>query len=208
MADVLVPDGRGPLAAGVVDTLERAGHRVHTCLEGSDDEGCRQLVDSSCPLDTAPVDVAVEVGPSPAASLDNGALCAVRRRIPLVLADPPVGHPLEAWASRTTPASGVAAAVADVMERPLPDHSEAARRALLHELRGHGRSSDLATVEVFRLPGRLLIQLRHEPAMSHTEAERIATHVTQAVRDFDRWAPKVDVTVRPAGPAVHGTLAG
>jgi hypothetical protein len=32
--------------------------------------------------------------------------------------------------------------------------------------------------------------------MSHTEAERLATHVTQAVRGFDRWAPKVDVTVQ------------
>jgi hypothetical protein len=196
MADVLVPDGRDPLAAGVVDALQRAGHRVHVCLEGSDDDGCRQLVDASCPLETAPVDVAVEVGAPPVASLDNGALCAVRRRIPLVLADAPVGHPLEVWAARATTAPGVVTAVADVMERPLPDHSEAARRALLHELRGHGRASDVATVEVFRRPGRLLVRLTHVPALSRTEAERLATHVAQAVRGYDRWAPKVDVTVQ------------
>jgi hypothetical protein len=196
MADVLVPDGRDRVAAEVVDALQRAGHRVHTCLEGSDDEGCRQLVDASCPLDTAPVDVVVEVGTPPRASLDNGALCAVRRRIPLVLADPPADHALGSWAARTTHAWDVVAVVADVMERPLPDHSEAARRALLHELRRHGRPSNTATVEVFRYPGRLLVRLSHGPAMSHTEAERLATHVTQAVRGFDRWAPKVDVTVQ------------
>jgi hypothetical protein len=198
MADVLVPDGRGPRAAGVIDALARAGHRVHQCLEGSDDEGCRQLVDASCPLETAPVDLAVEVGGPPAASLDNGALCAVRRRIPLVLADPPPGHPLEPWAARLTDSAGVVGAVVDVLDHPLPGHTDEARRALLHELRGHGRPSDTATVEVFRLPGRLLVRVSYGPDMSRTEAERLATHVTQAVRGFDRWAPKVDVIVRAA----------
>jgi hypothetical protein len=93
-----------------------------------------------------------------------------------------------------------ASGVVDALDRPLPGHTEEARRALLHELRGHGRASESASVEVFRFPGRLLVRLSYRADMSRTEAERLATHVTQAVRGFDRWAPVVDVTVVSAEP--------
>lgn len=70
---------------------------------------------------------------------------------------------------------------------------------MLHELRRQGSRSDDAAVAVYRRPGRLLVDLTFRRAVSATQAQRLAAHVAQAVRGYDRWAPKLDVTVRRTG---------
>lgn len=202
MADVLVPDTRSPLASQLAERLEADGHLVHRCVADDAADRCVELTDGRCPLDTAPVDIVVSVdattrGVQPA----DGATCAARRRIPLVLVGGGGGHPLAPWVAATPPAEGSVESVAEVLARPLTRHTAEAERAMLSELRRQGAASGEAAVAVYRRPGRLLVDLTHVPSMSHTQAERLATHVAQAVRSYDRWAPKLDITIHEAAPA-------
>ena len=195
--DVLIPDRSTATAREVATSLKDGGHRVHSCVLDDAALPCAALVGHPCPLDTAPIDVVVDV-PNPhgrSEAFGDGALCAVRRRIPLVLAGDADGHRLEPWAAARA-GKDVRATVAAVLGRPLPGHTAAASKALLHELRGEGTDSDKASVEVFRRPGRLFVEVWADSSVSRTQAEHLATHVAQAVRAYDRWAPKLDVTVR------------
>ena len=193
--DVLVSDTTTAAAADVARSLLAAGHRVHVCQDDPADDRCTELTEGACPLDSAPIDVAVAVGDPSRSQLADGALCAARRRIPLVLADAPADHPLRPWATAQSRSADAPATVEAVLARPLPGHSDEARKALLHELRRQGRSSSEADVTVWRRPGRLLVELDHEVSITRAQAERLATHVAQAVRLYDRWAPKLDVSV-------------
>lgn len=198
--DVLVPDRSTPLGEELARTIEAGGHTVHSCVRDDGALPCAALVGQPCPLDEAPVDIAVDAhNPDGRAGVyGDGALCAVRRRIPLVLTGDASSHPLAPWAAAVA-GSDPRAGVAAVIGRALAGHTAAARKALLHELHMQGTVSDSAEVEVFRRPGRLLVELRTDTSMSRTQAERLATHVAQAVRLYDRWAPKLDVTVRRTG---------
>lgn len=209
--DVLVPDRSTVEGRDLARSLEDGGHRVHACVHDDGAVPCAALAGRECPLDTATVDVAVDMGNAAPRDdrLGDGAVCAVRRRIPLVLVGQATTHPLLPWAAAHA-TTDVRAAVAAVLGRPLPGHTAAARKALLHELRQQGTSSDAAFVEVFRRPGRLLVELHTDASISRTQAERLATHVAGIVRGYDRWAPKLDVTVRAAadGRALAAPLAG
>lgn len=197
MIDVLVPDIRHRDGLEVAQRLRAAGHSVHTCLEEPGRHRCLELDGGACPLDAGAVDVAVVCGERPGAEvLGDGGLCAIRHRLPLVLVDAPPDHALADWAVASTSAGEVVSAVAEVFDQPLAGHSAAARKALLSELHRQGASSSGAWVQVFRRPGRLVVELSTGPEISSTQAERMATHLAQAVRLHDRWAPKIDVVVR------------
>ncbi|HMK63709.1 MAG TPA: hypothetical protein VK386_08835 [Acidimicrobiales bacterium] len=195
--DVLVSDTTTPAAADVARSLLAAGHRVHVCQDDPHDDHCTELTEGACPLDTAPIDVAVAVGDTVGRHLADGALCAARRRIPLVLADAPADHPLRPWATAQSKSADAVATVEAVLARPLRDHTERARQALLQELRRQGSDALAADVTVWRRPGRLQVELDYQQPITRTQAERLVTHVAQAVRQYDRWAPKLDATVRP-----------
>ena len=197
--DVLVPDTRSATAAEVVRNLESRGHRVHACVQEPADEPCAQVATGTCPLDAEPVDVAVAVGLPPDSQLADGAVCAARRLLPLVLVGAPSDHPLSRWASARASVAEGAAIVEEVAGRPLASQTDAARRALLHELRRHGSESSIAAVTVHRRDGGLVVELRHDPAISRTQAERLAAQVARAVRRHDRWARDIEVTVAVRG---------
>lgn len=202
MADVLVPDTTGPLGARLAADLEGAGHRVHRCVTGAASDHCIGLTEGRCPLDTAPIDVAVAAANEAAGSSPvDGATCAARRRIPLVLVGADGDHPLAPWAAATAGTDRSAEVVDDLLTWPLLRHTAEAERAMLHELRRQGARSEGAAVAVYRRPGRLLVELTYGDDISRTQAERLATHVAQAVRGYDRWAPKLDVTLHQAAVA-------
>lgn len=207
--DVLVPDRSTAFGEELARMLEAGGHTVHSCVHDDGALPCAALVGRPCPLDEAPIDVTVDArNPSGRAAVyGDGALCAVRRHIPLVLTGDAGEHPLAPWAVAVA-AGDPRASIAGALGNALAGHTAAARKALLHELRMQGAGSDTASVEVFRHPGRLLVELRTDASMSQTQAERLATHVAQAVRIFDRWAPKLDVTVRRTGQRSPTPVAG
>ena len=100
---VLVLEGE-PGAAGEVERrLRAAGHEVVRCHEpGLPLFPCVGLSDGACPLDGPRVDVAVtvrgHVRPSPALT-EDGAVCALRAGIPLVMAGRTVLNPFAPWAA-------------------------------------------------------------------------------------------------------------
>lgn len=194
MVDVLVPDMRSDKARSVGRALAEAGHVVHSCARDDGAVGCASLAGRSCPFDDAPIDVVVDVsnGDRFATTYGSGGLCAVQRRVPLVVDRG--DHVLAPWAAGflgDDPVGGVEG----VLTQPLSGHSAVAARALLHELRNHGAPSSAASVTVSRRPGTVLVELRTSPALSRTQGERLAVRLAQAVRRYDALAPKLDVTV-------------
>jgi hypothetical protein len=93
---------------GASDRLRRdladRGHEVLTCHEDEHErKGCRAVhPEQGCPLDAGGVDVAVDVRrsyhPEPR-PLEQGAICALRARVPIIVAGTATDSPLEPWAA-------------------------------------------------------------------------------------------------------------
>jgi hypothetical protein len=202
---VLIPNIEGLAAREIARELSDAGHVVHACHVENGATDCAVLDDLECPLATAPIDVAVEVGSARHASgTGDGALCALTRRVPLVLVDAPTDHPLRPWAADVTAGAGAATALAGVVSAPLRAHTDIATGAVRGEPRRDagdeaGGSGSEAVVEVRRRDGGLVVELWPDPTMTRAEAERMATHVAQAVRGYDGWARRLDVMVHATG---------
>jgi len=116
-----------------------------------------------------------------------------------VLVDPPPDHRLLPWAVDAVDATDIVAGVADVGAGDLPEHTEVATRAMLGELHRQGSEGLTTRVVVRRDAGGLVVELWPDPAMTRTQAARLATHITQAVRSHDRWARTIDATVHDDG---------
>ena len=192
---VLIPKIEGLAARSVARELEDAGHTVHTCHTQNGATDCAVLDDLTCPLDTAPVDAAVAVGPGCTDTPGDGALCALTRRIPLVLVNGTADHPLLPWAADAVADGDLSSDLVDLVSRPLPAHTEVASRAMLGELRRQGTENAHSVVEVRRRYGGLVVEVWPDATMTRTQAERMATHVAQAVRAYDSWARCLDVMV-------------
>jgi len=195
---VLIPTIEGLAAQDIARELELAGHTVHTCHGRNGSNDCAVLDDLTCPLELAPVDVAVDVGARTRDRTGDGALCALTHRVPLVLLDSGPEHPLRPWAADAlvgTDLSADVSALEDLASRPLPAHTEIAAKAMLGELRRQGAEDARSVVEVRRRDGGIVIEVWPDDTMTRTQAERMATHVAQAVRTYDSWARSLDVTV-------------
>jgi len=197
---VLIPKIEGLASEAVARELTDAGHTVHTCHVENGASDCAVLDDLECPLDRSPIDVAVEVGPGRGRSgTGDGALCALTRRIPLVLVDATPDHPLLPWAADALSKADVASDVADIAANPLPVHTQVAAEAVRGELRDRGGEDAETVVEVRRRDGGLVVEVWPDASMTRVQAERTATHVAQAVRGYDSWARRLDVMVHGPG---------
>jgi hypothetical protein len=194
--DVLIPDVT--LAAGgrLAGELARRGHEVHTCKRQGQGSACAVLDELACPLALNPVDVALCVsGPVAPWERGDGATCAAVRRVPVVLVDPLEGDPLIECAAAVVSEAEAVATVEQVAARPLAAHSAIADKVFREELERSGADARGAAVEVRRVAGALVVEMWRGPDMSRPEAERMAAHVVQAVREHDGWARAVDVFV-------------
>ena len=195
---VLMPDATWAGAIVAKRGIERAGHTVETC-EPDPRNRCAALRGHRCPLDTSPVDMVVLI--RTAASPDrlpgeDGALCGVRRRIPLVVAGSAVGSPYSAIATVEDETDDVLTSVETVARLPLPDHTVAASVALHECLARLGVSDPRSHVRVYRRNGGLYARLHFEserPAPGVVSAA--AVRVVGVLRDLDPWASGIDVSV-------------
>jgi len=99
--DVLVIESHPGAAAAATDALEAAGHRTTTCHPAGAEAAfpCRAVIDpADCPLDDRP-DVALLVRDriTEPGAREQGASCAIRAGIPLVMAGPSALDPYEPW---------------------------------------------------------------------------------------------------------------
>jgi hypothetical protein len=187
-----------------VAALEAAGHTALRCHDP--DAGpfpCRGLGDPrACPLEGVPIDVAVTVRderwtqPSP---YEDGVVCALRRRIPLVVAGAPGPQPFDRWSSRRVePGADLAAACEEAARSPLAEHGAVARDAAAAVLAVAGRAGSVEAT-VGRREGALQVEVVL-PVGDAAMTETVAARVIGALRDFDPFATAIDVAVTEVPP--------
>lgn len=194
---ILLVEGEPGVANEIHAELDAAGHRVTGCDPADPSVPCRGLDNvGDCPLDAGEIDVAV-VGRrgGPLTVSERGALCASRRRIPVVVAGDP--------RSAVSFGPGTHMARDDLLgacERAAVSgaaHVAAVQRTLL--ISGAIRLADLegddarVAIEVSREPSRLRMVVR-VPG-DDLRAASIAKSAAEALRRFDPYTTVIDVVV-------------
>jgi hypothetical protein len=203
---VLVVETERGAADGVAHDLGRAGHEVLRCHEpGAPAFPCAALdARRSCPVLDGIVDVAVTVrshpSPQPTA-LEDGAGCALRHHVPLVVAGATALNPYEAWATEVLDRSDdVVAACERAATAPLAPHGARAAATLAEVLRRRGVSDaalDDVDVLVERRDGRLVVRVRGGDLDRATKS-MASVRLLGALRAFDRDAAGIDVAFESA----------
>jgi hypothetical protein len=193
-----------PGAAGTAEfELERAGHRVLFCHEpGRPAFPCNAIAEhGKCPLDTVPIDVALDVRPRPRsqpAPREDGVTCAIRRHVPLVVAGPAALNPYDGYATEVLDRSyDVVGACERAAAAPLPEHTAAANGAM-HEVLVRRALTAAPDVAVLRRHGRLVIEVTGAGALEPPVRSVAAVRMTGAVRAVDPDADGIDVVYAPA----------
>ncbi len=198
---VLLVEGEPGAADEAEATLRAAGHHVTGCEAADPSVPCRGLDHlADCPLDGNDIDVAVvgRVG-GPLTTMERGALCASRRRIPVVVA----GDPRQAvsFGPGTHLARTDLVAACERAATAGEAHVAAIRRSLIMAgvLTVDDVDADppLVRFEVRREPGRLRLVVAtqaDEPRLAP-----ITKAAAEALRRFDPYTKVIDV--------VTGTLS-
>ncbi len=195
---VLLVEGQPGEGAAAEARLRAAGHEVVGCGAIEPWAPCRGLQTmSDCPLDAGDVDVAVvSRTDGDMAVSERGALCAARRRIPVVVDGP--AQLAVSFGPVTHIAGGDLLASCTAAARSGSAHAAAVRRELL--MSGVVTATDVETkavaFEVDREHGRLRLTIRIAP--DDPRSASIRKSAAEALRRFDQWTPVIDVVVQPA----------
>jgi hypothetical protein len=188
--------------------LERAGHTVARCHDpGEPAFPCRDLTEGeACPLVGDGVSVAVLVrhatSPAGRSAGEDGARCALRHHVPLVIAGDLGDSPYGEWASDsiTTP-SAVAEAVVAVASAPLERHQDAALRSFQAVLAQHGVADTDARASVRRHGADLRVTLTTQRPLPARVAEMCSVRSVAGIRQIDSYARRIDVSVEESDNA-------
>jgi hypothetical protein len=194
---VLLVEGAPGAGASAQSELVDAGHTVVGCDAADPWAPCRGLdVVGDCPLDAGDIDVAVvaRVGGDMEPS-ERGALCAARRRVPVVLSGNP-RHAVSFGPGTHLAGTDLLATCREAAGSGLA-HAAAIRRDLL--IHGVLTPEDVdgtnppITFSVRREPRRLRLTV----TMPEDEPRRpgITKAAQEALRRFDQWTPVIDVVV-------------
>lgn len=198
---VLLLEGELGASCDAALQLAVAGHTVARCH--SQDEAsfpCRGLSADACPLDEGDVDavVVVRAGESPDGpkrdSGEDGARCALRRHIPLVLAGEAGRSPLRVFAAAVIAGpDGLVEVVEKAAHAPVRQHEATARVAFAAVLEAHGLDPRIAEVEVTRNAGQLHVILVPTGPVPAAVLEMASVRVAGAIRSVDRNPRVIDV---------------
>lgn len=194
---VLLVEGAPGAGASVETALADAGHTVVGCDATDPSAPCRGLdVVGECPLDDGSIDIAVvaRVGDDMVPS-ERGALCASRRRVPVVLAGDP-RHALSFGPGTHLTGTDLLATCREAAGSGLA-HAAAIRRDLL--IRGVVTADDVdgsnppITFSVRREPRRLRLTVTLPE--DDPRQPGITKAAQEALRRFDQWTTVIDVVV-------------
>jgi len=197
--DVLVLETEPNAADKVVDQLTDRGHRVSRCHSTERPAfPCRALEGQRpCPLADPGIDVAVtvRVNPGTLPSLgEDGVACALRARVPLVVAGRATVNPYEDWADDVVEDGDVAGACERVVTAPVRSHTHVAQLALRDALRRRAGSASGAEAAVWRDRCGLKVQLDGINDLDQSVRGLVAAEVAAALRDFDAHTPRIDIS--------------
>lgn len=181
----------------VADQLRAAGHEVVGChTPGAPAFPCTGMADGPCPIATG-IDVAVTVRRRPQSSpapAEDGVLCALRARVPVVIAGQTLFQPFSGFdAVEVSGDADVVAAVEAAARDRRPQHEAVAARVLQSTLEIAGET-DPADVRVTRSRDGLAVELRVASTVPREVQSRASVRVVGALREFDRNAPRIDVS--------------
>lgn len=196
---VLVVEAEPGAAQERIAQLTASGHEVVRChVPGQPAFPCVGLTDvGACPLEHGGVDVALTVRrnarsvPTPH---EDGAACAIRNRVPLVVAGETALNPYAALGA--IEASGdLEAVLAEAVRDARPDHSEVALGALIASLRANDEPTSSANARVWRARTGLHAVLEVPGSVPQRVRDMAAVRVTSALRAYDRFAAQIDVSI-------------
>jgi len=182
--------------------LADAGHEVVRCHDADEAEfPCHGMTQDRCPLDAGDVMVALMVQAPEGSGVvgdaaEDGARCALRHHIPLVVAGGSERSSLEAWASAVVrDDASLTAVVETVGQQPSPRHGAVAEGAFAGVLEVHGLDPALASAVVVRLGGDLHVELCPTGPVDRQILEIASVRVAGALRRFDAFPRAIDVVV-------------
>jgi hypothetical protein len=196
--NVLVLESDRGAAYRACEELEAAGHTVLRCHEPRARAfPCNAIADGhECPLDATDVDVALVVRPRPRpqpAPLEDGAACAIRRHVRLVVGGSRALDPYDEYAVEVLDRGfDVVAACERAAAAPLRTHTAAAAAALSETLEHHGVSAS-PEVTVRRQHGALVIHVAGAGGLDERTKSMAAIRMMAAVRAFDHDSKGIDV---------------
>jgi len=186
-------------AADVAQTsLVEAGHSVVRCHESNHAAfPCNGLSDGGgCPLEGTPVDVALDVrlhARTHPTATEDGAVCALRQHVPLVVAGPDVLNPFDGFATENIDRDDdIVATVERAARSPLRRHTEAAARAM-REVLDARELSVAPRVAVYRRQGSLIVEVAGGESLDRGTKDMAAVRMHAAVRGLDSHAKGIDV---------------
>lgn len=194
---ILLVEGAPGAGSNAETQLVDAGHTVVGCDAADAWAPCRGLdVVGDCPLDAGDVDVAVvaRAGDDMVPS-ERGALCAARRRVPVVLTGNP-RHAVSFGPGTHIAGSDLLGTCREAAGSGLA-HAAAIRRDLL--IHGVLTSDDVdgphpaVTFEVRREPKRLRLTVTLPEGEPRQPG--ITKAAQEALRRFDQWSTVIDVVV-------------
>ncbi len=176
----------------VADELRSRGHDVVRCYE-SDGEPfpCVGLTSPDrCPLASGDVAVACvvrEFGVFDPTPFEAGVTCALRNRVPVVVEDPAMS-PFNGYA---VDASGDLVGTAErVATESLDGHADV--------LRSFFSATPVMDVDVRRREGGLKVTLTLAKNTPEWTVQYVISRAAGVLREYDRYAPHIDVAVRRA----------
>jgi hypothetical protein len=181
---------RGAADQAALELMD-AGHVVLRCHDpGASAFPCRGVEDqSSCPLRSHAVDVAVTVRSRPRsqpAPQEDGVRCALMHHVPLVVAGPAVLDPYEGYEARVLDRDGdVVGACEEVAAAELPHHSRVASEALQTGSRA----------SVTRRHGSLLVSVSGLEGLAPRGREAAVVRMLAKLREFDSTARGIDIVL-------------
>ena len=195
--DVLVLESDPGAAELAVALLNAAGHQVKRCHEpGARAFPCVALGSGRCPLEADSIDVVLTVrghaNPRPSA-LEDGVVCALRHHTPVVVAGSTVFNPYEQLgASLAGP--DVVDACEEAAQGRQRAHENVVRRVLRDTLQRAGLPITGVDARVHRSGAGLRVGLVFPSMTPKPTRDVAAVCVVGAVREFDRDAPRIDIS--------------
>lgn len=194
---VLVNETEASAADRAVEQLESQGHDVLRCHERDDGPfPCAALrTGHVCPLREPGIDVAVTVRSHPRsrpAVLEDGIACALRARVPVVVAGKTLLNPYEGFGVEVVEGPHVVGAVERLAMAPSSGHSQVATNALLDALRCEPGD---AIAVAYRSRSGVRVELEAVPDVARSAVKAAVPKVIAAVREYDRDTPRIDVSI-------------
>lgn len=193
---ILLVDGDRSEGAVLAGQLGERGHDVVRCFPPEGHSVCVGAADpTQCPVESLGCDVALVVR-EPATDpgwREMGAVCAIRRHIPLVEACSDGDSPFARWS--TPSGTAVVEAVEDFDSGVRPGLVAAVEERLA-SLPAVIRLGRMPTVAIRRQGTRLLMSLTLPPDTGRADEESIITWAVRALRELDPHALTADVTVQ------------